>query len=217
MRVHARSAVLTTLLLGLPAASAAKGPRPEDLVHPFLEGELAQWLVGPIGAMASRDEIEGYLALRDKEAARSYIEEFWARRDDDPDDGINRVRQLFEQRAEEADRRYTEAAYAGRRTDRGTVYILYGDPDETEYEQFVDVEGPDVELWQYDKKSPPGLDGRRPQRRYRFARVGDVTTFYSPRDPGDPRHRRTGGASFPGSVDSPPGSTRPQLRGFLRR
>ena len=37
--------------------------------------------------------------------------------------------------AREADKRYTEGTFVGSRTDRGTIYVLHGDPDHSEFEQ----------------------------------------------------------------------------------
>jgi GWxTD domain-containing protein len=169
---------------------AAPRTRPAfELINPALGPSYAQWLVGPIARMASREEIDAYLGLQGDEAARDYIDQFWRRRDPDPDRYGNEVRELFEKRAAEADKKYSEAAHTGRRTDRGTIHVLYGTPESTEYALKKNAWDPDVEVWKYPKKAEPGLDGRRPDRTYRFARQGEVTTFYSPRNRAGPRDR----------------------------
>ncbi len=163
------------------AIAAQKGFEREDLIQPFLRGEFTQWLIGPIARMASSSERDGYLALRTNEEATRFIEEFWAKRDPSPDQEGNAVFELYEQRAVEADKKYTESAHTGRRTDRGAIYILHSEPESTEYEEFRNVDEPDVELWRYPKTAELGLDGKKPERIYRFARIGDLTSFYSKR------------------------------------
>ena len=110
---------------------------------------------------------------------------------------------LYETRAAEADKKFSEAAVAGRRTDRGTIHILYGEPESVEYEEFRDVSGPDIELWRYSKKAEAGLDGRRPEREFRFAKLDDLTRFYSAREMNDQRRRHD--TSQPGFPSGRPG------------
>ena len=67
---------------------------------------------------------------------------------------------LYQKRAAEADKKFSEAAVAGRRTDRGTIHVLYGEPESVDYEEFRDVSGPDVELLALPEEGRAG--SRRP-------------------------------------------------------
>ncbi|HVR28859.1 MAG TPA: GWxTD domain-containing protein [Thermoanaerobaculia bacterium] len=195
---------LALLGLGAPCAGRERSYPPEELFQPFLAAELANWLQGPIARLASEEEIDGYLRLQSDDEARRFIEAFWSKRDPDPAREGNPTLELYEARAAEADKKFTEATVAGRRTDRGTIHILYGEPESVEYEELRDVSEPDVELWRYPRKADPGLDGRRPQREYRFAKVDDLTRFYSARNVRDPRRRRGDSApGFPGDPGRP--------------
>jgi GWxTD domain-containing protein len=204
------------LVIVLVAASGARAPAAqkvhtaEELFQPFLEGELSQWMVGPIGRLASEEEIDAYLRLKTAEEAKQFIEAFWAKRDPDPSKDGNAVLDLYESRAAEADKKFSEAAVAGRRTDRGTIHVLYGSPETVDYEEFRDVSGPDVERWRYPKTAEAGLDGRRPEREYRFAKLGDLTRFYTAREMNDPRRRRhdTSQPGFPSGGPGEPGAPR---------
>lgn len=130
--------------------------------------------------MASREEIAGYLALSSDEAAAEFIEDFWERRDPYPLREDNPLRETFDARAAEADRLYSEAGYLGRRTARGTVHVLYGPPDEIDYEVSPHPDDPPIILWEYPADAPPGLDGRQPERWVRFIKRGDLTEEYWP-------------------------------------
>ena len=188
-----------------PAGAANKVHTAEELFQPFLEGELSQWLVGPIGRLASEDEITAYLRLKTVDEANQFIDAFWARRDPDPAKAGNPVLDLYTKRAEEADKKFSEAAVAGRRTDRGTIHILYGDPESVDYEEFRDVSGPDIELWRYAKKGEAGLDGKRPEKEYRFAKLDDLTRFYGSREMNEQERRRRFNTepSYPGRPNDP--------------
>jgi GWxTD domain-containing protein len=205
------AAIAISALTGAPAPAAQKIHTADELFQPFLEGELSQWLVGPIGRLASEDEITEYLRLKTADEAKRFIDAFWARRDPDPAKAGNPVRELFESRAAEADKQFSEAAVAGRRTDRGTILV-----QSIDYEEFRDVSAADVERWRYSKKAEPGLDGRRPQKEYRFAKRGDLTQFYGAREMNDEERRRRQNAEpgFPSGARGEPGEPVPREPGI---
>ncbi len=175
------------LVLALLALHPAAAGRPQQSVDPveltnFLLGpEYSQWLVGPISWIASKEEIRDYLRLSEDAAAAAFIEEFWGRRKSSespwPQD---QPRAQYESRVREADRLYSEGTYLGRRTDRGTIFVLFGAPEEIGYEVPVGPRGDAVEVWSYPKDAPKGLHGERPKRRYYFVRRGDRTVFGAP-------------------------------------
>jgi GWxTD domain-containing protein len=160
--------------------SATSGRRMADLTNPFLGPEYSSWLVGPIAVLATPLEIHGYLEVKDDTQAQAFISRFWQSRNPTPDRPTNPVHDTFEKRAAEADRLYSEAGYLGRRTDRGTVFILYGSPGKTEFESSPDPGNPNLEVWTYGANSPSGLDGKRPLAMYRFVKRGDLTVNYVP-------------------------------------
>ena len=169
--------------LALAAAPTAADSK-LDLLNLALSPELASWLVGANARLATKAEQKEFLALVDDAAAAAWIERFWEKRDPDPSRAGNPVRELAESRAEEADRRFSEAGYAGRRTDRGTIWVLHGEPAKIENEPNPLYGEPPLELWRYEPGGAKGLDGRAPERLYRFARRDDLTTFYWPGRPG---------------------------------
>ena len=60
--------------------------------------------------------------------SRSYIEEFWARRNPDPSSPENAFKVEYFKRIEEADRLFPSEGRPGWLTDRGRILILFGPP-----------------------------------------------------------------------------------------
>jgi len=177
--VAALLVVLGTVGAPAPAPARLKEYPPSDVTNFALGPEYAQWLVGPIAHIASAQERESFLRLSSDSEAEAFVDDFWESR------GPNLVfpptgpKITFDERAEEADRVFTEGTHLGRRTDRGTVLILYGPPRSIEYATSPSGLGPPVEIWNYSKKGELGLDGRKPERRYGFRRQGTATEFFS--------------------------------------
>ena len=174
--------IAASLLAGAAGevAGAQRGKRKprsaDELINVFLSPGKAQWLVGPIARLVSEEQIEAYLEITDDAAAERFIGAFWAERR--PLEGMPGLtaRQQFEHLAEEADRRFGEETFPGRRTDRGTIFILYGPPDEVEYEPARKARQGEIEAWYYERPRI-GLDGLAPKRAYYFIQEGDLTRF----------------------------------------
>jgi GWxTD domain-containing protein len=167
--------VLSLALLAGCGGGASVGSRSmAALINPALGPEYSSWLVGAASRLATPEETNEFLTLRDDSQAAAFVERFWQRRGDP-------VRKSFEERAAEADRRFSEGGLAGRRTDRGVAFILYGPPQKTDHEVSPVPNGPPLELWVYGAQSPSGLDGKRPSPFYRFIKNGDLTVLYAGR------------------------------------
>ena len=72
----------------------------------------------------------------------------WKARDPDPDTPYNAVLEEFYRRVDEANRRWSTRRRAGWETDRGKVFIVYGEPDETE-DRTLAPEPPQYLKWIY--------------------------------------------------------------------
>jgi GWxTD domain-containing protein len=177
-----RSLGLFPWLLGAALASAVaaapKSPDPADLTNFRLGPEYAQWLVGAVAHLAGDGERGEFLALREDAEAAAFIEAFWERRGPNLAFPPTGPRISFDQRAEEADRRFSEGTFLGRRTDRGTIFVLYGAPTRIDFASSPTPSGDPVEVWVYDASHAKGLDDRSPERRYAFRRDGAVTKFF---------------------------------------
>jgi len=88
------------------------------------------WLkdVGPI---ISKDELDAWPKLRTNEERERFIEEFWRRRDPDPDTEENEYREAYYERIAYVNEHFS-SGIPGYKTDRGRVYLKYGKPDEVD-------------------------------------------------------------------------------------
>lgn len=77
------------------------------------------------------------------------IEQFWTLHDPSPGTLRNETRELFYLRVMTADERYTiHSRLKGWRSDRGRIYIKYGEPDEIRAEP-LPLDSPPYVIWQY--------------------------------------------------------------------
>lgn len=161
-------------------ATASRRFDSAEMINPRLGPSWAQYLVGPLSRVATDAEIEEFLALADDTAAEQFAQQFWSRRDPRPERTGNALRELFDQRAREADRRFSQAGYLGRRTDRGTIWVLHGEPDDMDFEPNPRGYGDLIEVWRYEPKPDRvHLNGRAADAMYRFLQAGDLKVFYS--------------------------------------
>jgi GWxTD domain-containing protein len=107
------------LLAILAAACSAAAPA-ADTARTWGEGP-ARWLLLP-------DEQEELRAVRTSAELSRFLQEFWARRDDDPTTAEVPLGTLFAERVSAADRLYPEGDLRGSLTDRGRVLVLLGPP-----------------------------------------------------------------------------------------
>ena len=179
-RVFRRRVFVSALLVAFAVASAhARKPTdPDELFNPLLGPDYAHWLVGAIVEIASEQEVESYLLIGSDEEAAAFIERFWEKRNAGTKVFTKTPQQIFEERSVEADKRYSEGTFPGRRTDRGRILILYGEPDSIEFESPRKVDDPPLEVWNY-KTREKGLDDDKPKKRYRFVDLGRTTVLYT--------------------------------------
>jgi GWxTD domain-containing protein len=116
-----RKLPLGTVLGALALLAACSGAgAPGSRTRAWAEGPV-RWLLLPAEQRELRDvrsDAEGHL----------FVEEFWRRRDPQPELAGNPVREAFESRVEAADRVYGEAELRGSLTDRGRALVLLGPP-----------------------------------------------------------------------------------------
>jgi len=89
------------------------------------------WLTEEVPHIITREERDAFLRLATNEEREQYIEEFWRRRNPDPDSPENGYREEHYRRIAYANERFS-SGIPGWKTDRGHIYILWGPPDEIE-------------------------------------------------------------------------------------
>ncbi|HKH47529.1 MAG TPA: GWxTD domain-containing protein [Thermoanaerobaculia bacterium] len=110
---------------------------------------------GPTRWLMLPEEIHVAERLRSTREAVEFVEDFWRRRDPDPDEPGNSFAKTFYERVEAADRLYADGSQRGSMTDRGRALILLGPPPVLRYNQKR------VPAWE------PGRPGSRPAIRSR--------------------------------------------------
>ena len=87
------------------------------------------WLGEEVIYIITKEERDAFLRLTTNEEREQYIEEFWRRRNPDPDSSENAYREEHYRRIAYANERFS-SGIPGWKTDRGHMYILWGPPDE---------------------------------------------------------------------------------------
>ena len=90
-----------------------------------------KWLSEDIVYIITDSERRAFLQLQTNEEREQFIEEFWQRRNPDPDSVDNPVKEEHYRRIAYTNEHYASGV-AGWRTDRGRIYIMYGKPDDLE-------------------------------------------------------------------------------------
>jgi GWxTD domain-containing protein len=87
------------------------------------------WATEEVPYIISKEELDAFHRLTTNEEREQFIEEFWRRRNPDPDSPENSYREEHYRRIAYANERFS-SAIPGWKTDRGHIYILWGPPDE---------------------------------------------------------------------------------------
>ncbi len=87
------------------------------------------WINEEVLYIITKEERDAFLRLTTNEEREQYIEDFWRRRNPDPDSPENAYREEHYRRIAYANERFS-SGIPGWKTDRGHIYILWGPPDE---------------------------------------------------------------------------------------
>ena len=141
---HRRSGRLTIALLTVafaaPAGLAQKskpnnqGQDPSEKprnVKPELKKAYKDWLDKDVAYIITDDERRAFKKLETDDERERFIEEFWRRRDPDPDTDENEYREEYYERIAYANEHFA-SGIPGWKSDRGRIYITWGKPDEVE-------------------------------------------------------------------------------------
>jgi GWxTD domain-containing protein len=125
-----------------------------------LKGTYKTWLSQDAAYIISDEEQKAFKSLSNDEERDAFIEQFWLRRNPNPDSPENEYREEHYRRIAYANEHFA-AGRPGWKTDRGHIYISYGKPDNIEshpsggqYQRPVDEGGGNTttfpfEVWNY--------------------------------------------------------------------
>jgi GWxTD domain-containing protein len=89
------------------------------------------WVSKDVAYIITKDERKAFDKLTTDEERENFIENFWRRRDPNPDTEDNEYREEFYERIAYANEHFA-SGIPGWKTDRGRIYITFGKPDSVE-------------------------------------------------------------------------------------
>jgi GWxTD domain-containing protein len=125
-----------------------------------LKGSYKTWVEQDVRWIITDEELAAFKSLSNDEERDQFIENFWLRRNPNPDSPENEYREEHYARIAYANEHFA-AGKSGWRTDRGHIYIAYGKPDSIEahpsggnYERPMEEGGGNTstfpfEIWHY--------------------------------------------------------------------
>ena len=100
-------------------------------VKPELKKAYKDWLEKDVLYIITDEERKAFKKLQTDEERERFIEEFWRRRDPDPDTDENEFKEEYYERVAYANEHFA-SGIPGWKSDRGRIWIMYGKPDERE-------------------------------------------------------------------------------------
>ncbi|HEY6447704.1 MAG TPA: GWxTD domain-containing protein, partial [Acidobacteriaceae bacterium] len=100
-------------------------------LHQELSDTYKKWLDEDVRWIITDEEKKAFLSLSNDEERDAFIEQFWRRRNPNPDSPENEFREEHYRRIAYANEHFA-AGKPGWMTDRGHIYIAFGPPDSTD-------------------------------------------------------------------------------------
>lgn len=113
--------------------------------------DYKKWLEIDAAYIITKQEKETYLKLQINEDRQKFIDNFWERRDPNPDTEENEFKEEHYNRIAFANENFASGIW-GWKTDRGLIYILFGKPDKIDKGRadFEDLKNVSFETWSYN-------------------------------------------------------------------
>jgi GWxTD domain-containing protein len=124
-------------------------------LHQELSETYKKWLNDDVRWIITPEERKAFLSLTNDEERDAFIEQFWQRRNPNPDSPDNTFRDEYYRRIAYANEHFA-AGEPGWMTDRGMIYIKFGPPDSIddhpsggEYERPIDEGGGETDTFPF--------------------------------------------------------------------
>ena len=178
-----------------PPDNSAKPLTPKELkkrdkkLLKEMASQGGDWLRDDVPDIITEQERRAFLELGTEEERDQYKEIFWRNRNPDPESPVNPVREEHYRRLAYSDEHFA-SGIAGRKTDRGHIYIIWGPPDEVEshrtggtYNRPLEQGGGSTtttpwEMWRY-----PHLEGIGENIEIEFVDTSGSGEYHITRDP----------------------------------
>ena len=143
-----------------PGLTEKEKERRQESLEKELQGAFKKWLEEDVSYIIIDEERSVFKSLQNDEEREQFIEQFWLRRDPNPEDYTNDYREEHYRRIAYANQHFA-SGIPGWKSDRGRLYIMYGPPDEIEahpsggnYERPIEEGGGSTstypfEVWRY--------------------------------------------------------------------
>jgi GWxTD domain-containing protein len=109
--------------------SAKQKAKSDKELRKELDSQYRKWLDEDVVYIISPEERSAFLHLATNEEREQFIEQFWQRRNPDPDSADNTFKEEHYRRIAYTNEHYS-SGIPGWKTDRGRIYIMWGAPDE---------------------------------------------------------------------------------------
>ncbi len=130
-----------------------------------LDTPYRKWLDEEVVYIIQPEERTAFLQLSTNEEREQFIEQFWQRRNPNPDLAENSFKEEHYRRIAYANERFA-SGIPGWKTDRGRIYIMWGKPDEVEshpaggaYERPMEEGGGETSTYPFEKWRYRYLEG----------------------------------------------------------
>jgi GWxTD domain-containing protein len=111
--------------------AAKQKSRSDNQLKKELDSQYKKWLDQDVVYIISPEERSAFLHLSTNEEREQFIEQFWQRRNPDPESPENTFKEEHYRRIAYANERFASGV-PGWRTDRGKIYIMWGPANEIE-------------------------------------------------------------------------------------
>lgn len=121
----------SAVLAQKPGKTPTVSQNPEDNARnakPELKEAYKKWVNNDVAYIITKEELRAFKALTTDEERENFIENFWRRRDPNPDTEENEYREEYYERIAYANEHFA-SGIPGWKTDRGRIYISWGKPD----------------------------------------------------------------------------------------
>ena len=150
-----------------------------------------KWLSEDVAYIITDSERKAFLGLQTNEERENFIEQFWQRRNPDPDSVDNTYKEEHYRRIAYANEHFA-SGFAGWRSDRGRIYIMYGKPDDLEshtqgesWERPLDQGGGETSTYAYEDWTYHYIEGIGENVELEFVDTTGTGEFHLTTDPSE--------------------------------